>query len=258
MTLAIGKKGKQMKVICSRIVAVAVTLLMLSSNSFGEDISPSKILKKVTEKYKTIETYKAKGTITSDMNISGMMMKTETSFLMLLKKPNLYLISWTQKNMPMPGMIQSGAVWNDGTQPYLYVSAMNAYSKMSSDELALSSATGISSGAALTIPSLFLSAFKEQAVPFSHLKNPKIVKTEKVEKEDCYVISGVSTISKKEVFWISKINYLIRKYSRSLEPPSDVRKMPKITDEQLEETIKGLVTAKAIEITNEGRVTYKI
>ena len=84
MTLAIGKKGKQMKVICSRIVAVAVTLLMLSSNSFGEDISPSKILKKVTEKYKTIETYKAKGTITSDMNISGIRLVNLPSVIYLL------------------------------------------------------------------------------------------------------------------------------------------------------------------------------
>lgn len=232
-----------------RIVAIAISLLMCSVNSFGGDMSTSDILKKVTEKYKTMDTYKAKGTITTDMDMSGMKMKIETSFSILMKKPNLYLISWTQKGMPMPGMIQSGAVWSDGTQPYLYMGVMNAYSKMSSDELALSSATGISGGAALTIPSLFLSTFKDRVTPFSHLRNLKIRKTEKVGKEDCYVISGASTISKKEVFWISKETYLIRKYYRSLDAPSDSKKIPKITDEQLEETIKGM----GQEVTEESK-----
>jgi len=177
---------------CTRIVALAITVLMLGTNSFGDDISPSEILKKVAETYKSMKTYKAKGTITSDIDTGGMKMKTETSFSILLKKPNLYLISWTQKNMPMQGMMESGAVWSDGTQPYLYMGVMNAYSKMSSDELALGGATGISGGAAFTIPSLFLSAFKEQPAPFSRLRDPKIEKTERVGKEDCYVISGPS------------------------------------------------------------------
>ena len=89
------EKGNEMKVTCSRIITIAIALLMLSTYSFGGDSFPSKILKKVNEKYKTMETYKAKGTITSNMDISGMKMKIETSFSILLKKPNLYLISWT-------------------------------------------------------------------------------------------------------------------------------------------------------------------
>ena len=91
-----------------------------------------------------------------------------------------------------------------------------------------------------TIPSLFLSVFKAQSDPFSRLKNPKIEKTEKVGEEDCYVISGPSSISKNETFWVSKEKYLIRKYSRSLEPPEEGRQMPEMTDEELEKTIKAM------------------
>ena len=235
--------------IFSRIFVLAITILILGTNSFGDNISPGEILKKVEKKYNAMETYKAEGTITSEIDTGGMKMKPETTFSILLKKPNLYLIFWTQKNMPMTGMMQSGAVWSDGTQPYLYMGVMNAYSKMSSDELALGSATGISGGATLTIPSLFFSAFKEQPAPFSRLRYPKRERTEKVGKEDCYVISGSSTISKKEIFWISKTNYLIRKYYRSLEPPSGGRHIPQITDEQLEETIKGM----GQEVTEESK-----
>jgi hypothetical protein len=100
-------------------------------------------------------------------------------------------------------MIQSGTVWSDGTQPYLYMGTLHAYSKMSSDEIAVAGATGVSGGAAMTIPSLFLPVLEKYAL-FSRLKDPKLEKTERVGDEDCYVVSGTSAISTKETFWISK------------------------------------------------------
>ena len=223
--------------------------MMLSTHSFAEDITPGKIFEKVKAAYKSMDTYKTQGTITSNIDTGGTKMKVKTSFSIILKKPNLYLISWTQENMLVPGMSQSGAVWSDGTQPYLYMGAMNAYSKMTSDEMALGGATGISGGAAFTVPSLFLSVYKEQPAPFSRLKDAKIEMTERVGGEDCYVLSGPSTISKKETFWISKTSYLIRKYYRSLEPPEGGFQMPEMTDEQLEEAIKGL----GQEVTEESK-----
>lgn len=224
-------------------------VMMLSTYGCAQDTDPNEVFDKVVSTYKSMQTYKAQGTILSEIDFGGMKRNTETSFSILLKKPNLYLISWTQKNMPMPGMAQSGAVWSDGTQPYLYMGMMNAYSTMSSDDLALGAATGISGGAAFTIPSLFLSAFKEQPAPFSRLTDPKIEKTEKVGEEDCYVISGASTISKMETFWISKSRYVIMKYSRSLEPPDGGLPMPQMTDEELEEAIKGM----GQEVTQESK-----
>ena len=232
-----------------KLFAFAILMVLVAHGCSKEDVTPDKISEKVTAAYKSMDTYKAQGTITSNIDTGETKMNMETSFSIILKKPNLYLITWTQKNMAMPGMSQSGAVWSDGTQPYLYMGGMNAYSRMGSDELALGSATGISGGAAYTIPSLFLSAFKEQPAPFSRLKDPRIEMTEKVGEEDCYVISGSSSVSKKEAFWVSKKSYLIRKYSRSLEPPEGGRQMPEMTDEQLEEAIKGM----GQEVTDESK-----
>jgi hypothetical protein len=231
-----------------RLFAFAI-LIMLSVHGCKEDMTPSEIFQKVMAAYKSIDTYKSQGSITSSIDTGEMKMDMETTFSMILKKPNLYLISWTQKNTAMPGMSQSGAVWSDGAQPYLYMGGMNAYSKMGSDELALAGATGISSGAASTIPSLFLSVFKDQPALFSRLKDPRIEMSEKVGKESCYVISGASSISKKETFWISKKSYLIKKYSRSLEPPEGGVAIPEMTDEQLEETLKGM----GREVTQENK-----
>jgi len=233
----------------TRIIAFAIFMGMLSTHALGEDISPDELLKKVADTYASMETYQAEGTITSDIDAGGTKVKIETSFSILLKKPNRYLISWTQKNMLMPGMAQSGAVWSDGTQPYLHIGALKAYSKMTSDEIALSGATGISGGAAFTIPSLFLPVFKGQSAQFSRLKEPKIEKSEKVGEEDCYVLTGPSAISKEETFWISKTSSLIRKYSRSLEPPEGGVVMPELTDAQLEESIKSM----GQEVTEESK-----
>ncbi|MFH0910715.1 MAG: hypothetical protein V1918_04330 [Planctomycetota bacterium] len=130
---------------------------------------------------------------------------------------------------------------------------MHAYAKMDRDDFALGAATGISSGAAFTIPSLFLSAFQDQPAPFSRLIDPEIEKMEKVGEEDCYVISGASKTSKKETFWISKSKCLIVKYARSFERPEGEYEIPEMTDEQLDETIRGM----GFEVTEENRKSMR-
>lgn len=233
----------------TKILCAFAILMMLGVHGCAEDVTPSGIFEKVEAAYESMNTYKAEGTIISNIDTGETKTSIETTFSIILKKPNLYLISWTQKNMAMPGMSQSGAVWSDGAQPYLYMGGMNAYARMASDKLALGAATGISGGATSTIPSLFLSVFKDQPAPFSRLKDPQMEKTEKVGKEDCYVISGSSSISKKEAFWVSKKSYVIKKYCRDLEPPEEGVAIPEMTDEQLEEAIKGM----GQEVTEESK-----
>ncbi len=214
-----------------RNTALAASVLMLGMPSYAAEPTADEVLKKVAEKYKTIETYKAEGTVFTHADADGRKMVLKTSFTMLLKKPNLYLISWSQTGL----IPQSGAVWSDGTQPYLYIGVTNTYAKMDSDEMALAGATGISGGTAHTVPSLFLPVFTQPA-ELSRLKDPQIEKSELVEGDDCYVIGGASPFSAKETFWISKANHLIRKYRRSLAGAS----IPDLTDEQLEEGVKAL------------------
>lgn len=228
-------------------------LMIPAGSCFAENVNPAKVFEEVVSAYKSLQTYKAEGVISADINTGDMNMTIETSFSILLKKPNLYLISWTQKNIPMAGMTQSGTVWNDGNQPQLYMGISNEYVKMVSDEMALASATGISGGAAYTIPSLFLGPFKGQSNQFSILKDPSLEKTEKIGDEECYVISGASPASKKETFWISASRHLILKYSRSFESSGQTVAEPELTDEQIEEMMKGM----GLEITEESKKKMK-
>lgn len=216
----------------------------------AQETQPQAIVQKVIVAYASLKTYSAEGTIISDIDSGVGKMKIEASFSMKLKKPNSYLIVWEQK-MAMIPFPQSGAVWNEGNQPYLYmgVAEEKAYSKMSNDGMALAGATGISGGAAFTIPSLFFSVFKEKPDNFASLIDPKLTGSEPVEDDDCYVITGSSKVSKLETFWISKKTYMIKKCSCSLEPPEGGLKMPKMTDQQLEEGIK----AMGQEVTEESK-----
>ena len=105
--------------------ALAATVFVLGMPVFGADPVADEVLQQVSEKYKTMETYKAEGTILMDAETSGRKVQLETSFTILLKKPDLYLITWKQTGI----VPQSGAAWSDGTQPYLYMGATNAYAK---------------------------------------------------------------------------------------------------------------------------------
>lgn len=225
----------------TRFFGVLAGIAVLGTNAFADDVTPAQVFEKVAAKYKAMQTYRAEGSIVNDIDALGRTMKMETSFSIILKKPNQYLITWTT-TMVRSGMMQSGAAWSDGTQPYLYmhVGPMNAYSKMLNDESALASATGISNGATFTIPSLFLSVFKKPETPFARLRDPKIERSENVGDEECYVISGSSTTSKGETFWISKSRNLILKYCCSLESPQGGVAVPAITDNEIEKAIKDL------------------
>jgi hypothetical protein len=85
-----------------------------------------------------------------------------------------------------------------------------------------------------------LPVFKDQPNLVSGLKDPTIERVEKVGQEECFVISGSSAVSRKETIWVSKSKFLIVQCVRSLEAPEGGRTLPKMTDEELEETIKAM------------------
>jgi hypothetical protein len=214
-----------------RSVTLFITILLMSINAFGDDISPGAILKQVADTYKTMETYKVEGTINNETEARGTKSGSKFSFSILLKKPNLYLITWKQTNAP-PDRNISIAAWHDETQPYMYFGMSNSYAKIKSDEMALHIVM-VMKGPSLNLPSLFLPSIKGHEKPFSWLKNPKIEKVEKIGEENCYVISGTSSYYKREVLWVSKTGYLIRKYYHSEEPPEGGSRWPGMTDEDI-------------------------
>jgi len=231
-----------MHVIRMAMAAVGVVLAGFVTDVYGEHPEPEDIFRNVRAAYADMDVYRAEGSSKMNMEMEGMNMEMETTFFMLLQKPNRYRIEWQQGGpAAFPGGMQmSGAVWSDGTQPYLYMGMMNTYAKMNGDEVALGGATGISYGAAFTIPSLLLEAFAKQPDSFTRIRSASVDGVEAIDGDECYVVGGESTISKRETFWVSTSSWLIRKYERSLEPPPDGVEFPEMSDEDLEAALRGM------------------
>ena len=218
------------------LTAMLLTSMCASIVCFADEPTAEAVIKKVEETYVAMETYQADGTVVANIDTGKTKIKQETTFSIRLMKPDLYRITWSQKGP----VAQSGAVWRQDGKPHLYMSALNAFSKMANDEMALGGATGISGGAAFTIPSLFLTLKGGPSSPLASLENPMLEGSETIDGEECFKISGPTAVSKKETYWISKEKSLIRKYVRSLEAPDVPAPVAEMTDEQIEEALKGL------------------
>jgi outer membrane lipoprotein-sorting protein len=221
-----------------RIVALVISMLFLGNNVYADNPSADEILQKVIAKYETMETYKAVGTINDVRETIKDRDIQEIPFSFILKKPNMYLITWSWMHEP-PDERRFVATWSDGTQPYFYYSIFTAIDKMESDKMVLKRAQ-VNHGPFDIIPSLFLPVFRNGA-SLSWLKDPKIEKVEKIGEEECYVISGKSVDSRREILWISKSTYLVRKYNR-FEDYLDLynfykHKIPELTDKEIEEKV---------------------
>lgn len=235
------------------LVTIALTSI-LCLDAFGADMAPDELAKKVFDTYQKLETYKSEGTVVTDITARGTRVKTETVFSILLKKPNLYRISWTQNHASMPALSQSGTVWNDGKQSRLHMSAANAYYEFDDDSMAIASATGISSGVAHNIASLFLPAFAGTPNHFFRIQDLTMEQSEMIAGEKCYVLSSSSDAVKKETFWISQATHLIRKYRHTLEPRDEDAMIPEMTDEQIDQAIK----TTGGEATDEARQNMRL
>jgi antitoxin component YwqK of YwqJK toxin-antitoxin module len=213
-------------------------------------MTTNEIFEKMKTVYKSLETYKAKGIVITTIDTGKGKDLFHTDFNMVLKKPNFYLISWTKQTR---WKSDSGAVWDDGSHPYLYTEFSEAYQKMHNDEVALASATGISDGTAFTIPSIFLKVFKHDFAIIDQLINLKVDGEERINGESCYVISGSSKQSDNERIWISKSRFIILKYSRSFDSTKD----NKLTDKGMERIINHIGVKATEEFKKEVREDMK-
>jgi hypothetical protein len=222
------------------------------ANSQGPTVT--EIMQKVAEQYESLTSLSASGTAVSVMdmskvapkNLPGMNqmpggaknskamqqalskpIRTESTLSVKLGRPNLYRVEWDSTVGPAT---MKGAAWCAGEGDYLSIDKMK-YSRMDSRELALPSATGVSGGAAGTLPSVF---FSGKSGLLSLVQKPSRVADDTVEGEDCYVVKG-DAMGMGVILWITKTNYLVKQKQLVLGGKT---KMPDMSDGQMEEGLK--------------------
>ncbi|MEI7937066.1 MAG: sigma-70 family RNA polymerase sigma factor [Verrucomicrobiota bacterium] len=176
--------------------------VVLSIDGTRQGPAPGEIIKKAQEKYGSLTSYSDAGRTAATIN--GMSLTT--TFTTKLARPGFYLIEWDQS---VTGRYTNkGAVWSAGEGDFLRMGSREQ--KQASQETALSSATGISGGAAALIPGTFFGMNWGNQLSAASL-SAKRQADEKVEDVDCHVLAydlkGVA-----RTLWIGKQDFLIHQF----------------------------------------------
>jgi hypothetical protein len=235
--------GKEIAMNKIKTVAIIIMTLFLCTNAYSDNPSAKEILKKVAATYKSMKTYKIKGDRYFEYKIP---------FSILFKAPNLYQISWTLNRAEVENFVS----WSDGTQPYLYFSFVKVLYKMPSVEITLKNCNANQGPSKMV--SLLLSIFRGDEDPFAWLKDLKVEKSEKIGGEDCYVISGTSLLTEREVLWVSKMTYMIKKYFWDPDRLKVIQQNPTLTDERKEFKIKKYKEGYLLDLAPEFEIYTEI
>jgi len=200
------------------------------------DPNATAILAKVKAAYRNMKSFTATGevvtsTVTMDPNthVTSTRM-TKTDFAMELAKPSLYLVEWSRRGENLSETTPS-AVYSDGNGDFLVTSGTKA--PQQDRQMALASATKISSGASATIPAMF---FGE---PLGNIDGIGMTKKsdDKLEGEECYVLASRMTPRGSETrLWVAKETYLIKRYETIITAMPGID--PEPSDEQAMEQIQ--------------------
>lgn len=244
------------------VLVGGVTTVALSQTHHGSDTDAKRIVQETIDAYAALTSYSDSGTVVTTGGGSG----TRTTFTIRLKRPNFYRIEWNQTG----GAFNAGGkTWNDGTGNYFQVDGRagpGKPQKMQSMQLALGMATGVSSSAASTIPSVFFNEGwgNQLGAALSDRAALSKDKDDNVDGVDCFVVTSKMDMSKlakgnnfaakiasqagktKTTFWIGKQDHLVRQVrSVMVSNGGEI----KLTDGDLAEMLRAQnkpVTPKAI------------
>jgi outer membrane lipoprotein-sorting protein len=169
-------------------------------------LTPEVILKKTAARYATYSSYSDVGVVitTYDEATAGRIEKQP--FRLFFSRPNKFLVEWLDYYLQKDG--RKNVVWSDGKAAFAYWEP-DTFEKKQNLEMGIAAATGVSSGAAYTIPRLLIPEIEGWAL--NDLKKPTLVGEEVFEGELCYRIKGFDSGGDPNEVWIGKRDSLVRK-----------------------------------------------
>ncbi len=193
--------------------------------------SVSDFLDQVQATYDKMQSYSSVGDITSKFSGTGFgREEVNYTFSIRLARPRLYRIEWEQH---APNMISKGTAWSAGDGNFITIPGLANPIQPKDISTALSMATGISGGAAGTIPEIFFGLSSDRLKAF---KDAAFRQDADIEGDPCYVITGkIGTI--EMTMWISRKSKLLRQIRDDFNGPM---KMPEATDEDVSKVLQSM------------------
>ena len=215
----------------------------IQDNTLGENTSAEAayIIQKVLDQYAAIKTYSAIGELLTDVDkppeamgaIPGMTanmlqqmeeQQLKSIFTIKMARPNLYCIEWNE-NIDTD-LSKPGNVWSVGDGSYGLI-----HGKEKSFEKPLRALIATANNMGKVQSSLF---FDTSLNTLRKLRNLSQQEDEQLEGVDCYVISG-SRHRATYTYWVSKKDFLIRRYKYVSGGDGMPTKRPELTEEAIKE-----------------------
>ena len=131
------------------------------------------------------------------------------------------------------------AIWNTGTQAYIYNKTANGYMEIPSDLSNLKWRAVRQMVTTSIIPELFFAFFPENNLQISKLKNLVVKSREEISGEPCYVLEGRDR-HMVVTYWISVENFHIRQYTFIAHNHNSQEMNFEATEEEAKELLRSM------------------
>jgi hypothetical protein len=180
--------------------AIGLRTLPAAAADTATALSAAAILQRSAETYAALTNYSDEGATASKL---GNITAASYTFTIKLARTNLYQICWYA---PDQIYVPKGVVWSAGDGDYLWMGADFKPRKSASREMALAGATGISGGAAASLPGTF---FKMRwGNQLAGTAGTRRLADEKIGDTDCFVLTHDHG-GRTNTLWIGKKDFLI-------------------------------------------------
>lgn len=189
--------------------ATLLTLLACRAVVLGQPKStaPETIITKMALRYSAMTSYEDFGVV--EMVTDGPLPKRSTNiaFKTYFTRPNKFRFEWLDYASPVS--TDKNVVWSDGAKAFAFYSYEDAVEPKENLSMAIAGASGVSLGAAYTVPNLLSAG--DYGFPLTELTKLALKAEETVEGEECYLVEGYHPHGEAWHLWISKKDFLLRK-----------------------------------------------
>jgi RNA polymerase sigma factor (sigma-70 family) len=199
----------------------AVTVAIAQNVGGTDGLTAQEIANKSAAAYAALTSYSDEGKTVSSIGTTTV---APHQFTIKLARPDLYRVEWGQK---IGFYDQKGTAWCAGAGDFMAMG--NSTNHCSDKESALSGATGISGGAAASIPGTFFKMNWGNQFGAA-MKSATRIADEKIGDTDCYVLTDAKG-GRTKTLWIGKQDFLIRQ----VENDTSAAQMKALLDQQAQQ-----------------------
>lgn len=204
----------------SGLMVFALSICIFSRGFADEGIAPDVVLERMHDVYAKAETYQDTGVVETIMDLGNRKQTMTQTFSIVFRRASSIKIEWI--DIMFGGQKSRFVLWSDGKLTQTFWEQLNQVQKSQSLMMGIAGATGVSGGAAHTIPSMLLKDLHMSAL--SVLTDVKLLKEEVFEDVECYVIVGKHPAGFDYTLWIGKSDYLLRKLEYVVKSHKEVLK----------------------------------